>query len=151
LKPFTREQRVEMLDRAVAKIGAMQAPNGGFSLWGNVSEYEYWLSAYITNFLMDAREQGFAVPDNMYRQAMDFLLRGLQEGVSRLPATTTPAPLRDDAIFRDRDNWPFRCPGVRRLCFGQGEKGPCCEPPPIARPARASAIRTSARRTRNRS
>jgi uncharacterized protein YfaS (alpha-2-macroglobulin family) len=108
LKPFTREQRVEMLDRAVSKLGAMQAPNGGFSLWGNASEYEYWLSAYITNFLMDAREQGFAVPDAMYRQATDFLLRGLQEGVSRLPATAA-APTRGGApeIFRDRDNGRF--------------------------------------------
>ena len=106
LKPFTREQRVEMLDRAVSKLGAIQAPNGGFSLWGNASEYEYWLSAYITNFLMDAREQGFAVPDRMYGLAMDFLLRGLQEGVSKLPAQSA-APPRPDEIFRDRDNGRF--------------------------------------------
>jgi uncharacterized protein YfaS (alpha-2-macroglobulin family) len=109
LRPFTREQRVEMLERAVSKLGAMQAPNGGFSLWGNASEYEYWLSAYITNFLMDAREQGFAVPDTMYGQAMDFLLRGLQEGVSRLPAngSAAPVPVGSPQIFRDRDNGRF--------------------------------------------
>ena len=107
LKPFTREQRVEMLDRTMSKLGAMQAPNGGFSLWGNASEYEYWLSAYITSFLEDAREQGFAVPDAMYRQAMDFLLRGLQEGVSRLPAAVAATPVRGDEIFRDRDNGRF--------------------------------------------
>lgn len=86
LKQYTREQRVEMLDKAVARLAAMQAPNGGFSLWGNMSEYEYWLSAYVTAFLQDAREQGFGVPDAMIGKAMDFLLRGLQEGVSRLPA-----------------------------------------------------------------
>jgi uncharacterized protein YfaS (alpha-2-macroglobulin family) len=85
----------------------MQAPNGGFSLWGNASEYEYWLSAYITNFLMDAREQGFSVPDTMYGRAMDFLLRGLQEGVSKMPSTITPPGLQNDAIFRDRDNSRF--------------------------------------------
>jgi alpha-2-macroglobulin len=107
LRPFTREQRVEMLDRAVSKLAAMQAPNGGFSLWGNASEYEYWLSAYITNFLFDAREQGFAVPDAMYSKATDFLLRGLQEGVSRLPSTGAAAPPSSDAIFRDRDNGRF--------------------------------------------
>src|SRR5947208_4387595 len=106
LKPFTREQRVEMLERSIAKLGAMQAPNGGFSLWGNASEYEYWLSAYITSFLMDAREQGFTVPDTMYRQAMDFLLRGLQEGVSRLPGTVAATPTPGE-IFRDRDNGRF--------------------------------------------
>src|SRR3989441_5707501 len=109
LKPFTHEQRIEMLDKAVSKLGAMQAPNGGFSLWGNSSEYKYWLSAYITNFLMDAREQGFSVPDAMYGQATDFLLRGLQEGVSRLPATVAAAPTQVGTreIFRDRDNGRF--------------------------------------------
>src|SRR5207244_12979369 len=76
---------------------------------GNSSEYEYWLSAYITNFLLDAREQGFPVPDAMYRQAMDFLLRGLQEGVSRLPAAVAAASTQGGApeIFRDRDNGRF--------------------------------------------
>ncbi|NEX60667.1 alpha-2-macroglobulin family protein [Noviherbaspirillum galbum] len=92
LKPFSREKRVEMLDQAVARLGAMQAPNGGFSLWGNMSEYEYWLSAYVTAFLQDAREQGFGVPDAMYSKAMDFLLRGLQEGVSRIPAKQAANP-----------------------------------------------------------
>jgi uncharacterized protein YfaS (alpha-2-macroglobulin family) len=99
LKPYSREKRVEMLDQAVARLGAMQAPNGGFSLWGNVSEYEYWLSAYVTGFLQDAREQGFGVPDAMYAKAMDFLLRGLQEGVSRMPASA-PAP-GNSAIWQD--------------------------------------------------
>lgn len=91
LKPYAREKRAEMLEQAVARLAAMQAPNGGFSLWGNVSEYEYWLSAYITSFLQDAREQGFAVPDAMYGKAMDFLLKGLQEGVAHLPAAPAPA------------------------------------------------------------
>jgi uncharacterized protein YfaS (alpha-2-macroglobulin family) len=109
LRPFTREQRVEILERTMSKLAAMQAPNGGFSLWGNASEYEYWLSAYITNFLLDAREQGFEVPETMYRQAMDFLLRGLQEGVSRLPAalTSEPPPFAPPQIFRDRNNGRF--------------------------------------------
>ncbi len=90
LKPYTREQRVEMLDKAIARLATMQAPNGGFSLWGNVSEYEYWLSAYVTGFLVDAREQGFGVPDAMYNKALDYLLRGLQDGVARMPASPKP-------------------------------------------------------------
>ncbi|MDR2031085.1 MAG: alpha-2-macroglobulin family protein [Azoarcus sp.] len=85
LKPFTHEERTRMLEKAVARLGAMQAPNGGFSLWGNASDYEYWLSAYVGNFLLDAREQGFDVPERMYQRAMDFLLKNLQGGVARLP------------------------------------------------------------------
>lgn len=112
LKPYTRERRVEMLDQAIARIATMQAPNGGFSLWGNMSEYEYWLSAYVTNFLVDAREQGFGVPDAMLNKARDFLLRGLQEGVSRLPATpaaekAAPASTGMWEENRVRDNGRF--------------------------------------------
>lgn len=94
LKPFTREQRVIIIDAVVARLATLQVQGssnaGGFSLWGNSSHVDYWLSAYATNFLVDAREQGFAVPDAMYNRAMDFLLRGLQEGVSRLPARAEP-------------------------------------------------------------
>ena len=85
LKPFTLAQRADMLQKTIFKLASMQAPNGGFSLWGNVSEYQYWLSAYIANFMLDAREQGFSVPADVERKAVDFLLRGLQEGVASLP------------------------------------------------------------------
>ena len=44
-----------------------------------------WLSAYVSNFLVDAREQGFAVPPEMEKKALDYLLKGLQEGVAGLP------------------------------------------------------------------
>jgi hypothetical protein len=86
LKPYSLEQRTEMLEKAMGRIASLQAPVGGFSLWGNGSEYEYWLSAYVSNFLLDARERGFKVPEAMQQKAMDFLLKGLQEGVAGLPA-----------------------------------------------------------------
>ena len=85
LKAYTAAERSEMLDKAIARLGGMQAPNGGFSLWGNVNEYQYWLSAYVTHFLLDTREQGFNVPPEMEKKAVDFLLSGLQQGVAGLP------------------------------------------------------------------
>ena len=99
LKKYTHAQRVEMLEKAIGKLAGMQASNGGFSLWGKVSEYEYWLSAYVTNFLLDAREQGFGVPDAMHKKATEFLLKALQEGVSSLPVKR---PAANDRIWRDR-------------------------------------------------
>ncbi|MPZ42999.1 MAG: alpha-2-macroglobulin family protein [Betaproteobacteria bacterium] len=104
LKPYSREQRVVMVDKAIGRLSAMQAPNGGFSLWGRVSEYEYWLSAYVSHFLLDARSQGFGVPNAMHKRALDFLLRGLQEGISGLPATTAgQKPIwNETAIWNDR-------------------------------------------------
>lgn len=85
LKVYSPAQRAAMLDTSIARLAGMQAPNGGFSLWGNHGEYEYWLSAYVTHFLNDAREQGFAVPAEMEKKALEFLLKGLQEGVATLP------------------------------------------------------------------
>lgn len=99
LKPYTQAQRAEMLDKAIARLSGMQAPNGGFSLWGNLSEYQYWLSAYITNFLIDAREQGFNVPPEMEKKAVEFLLKGLQEGVAGLP--TGPVVYNENSVWND--------------------------------------------------
>ena len=99
LAPFSRARRAEALESAIARLGALQAPNGGFSLWGSGTNYEYWLSAYVANFLADAKEQGFTPPEQMRQKAIDFLLKGLQEGVSGLPAKR---PRYDEqSIWRD--------------------------------------------------
>ncbi len=99
LKAYTQAQRAEMLDKAIGRLAGMQAPNGGFSLWGNVNEYQYWLSAYITNFLLDAREQGFTVPAEMEKKAVDFLLTGLQQGVAGLPRG--PVNYNENSVWND--------------------------------------------------
>jgi uncharacterized protein YfaS (alpha-2-macroglobulin family) len=99
LKPFTQAERAEMLDKAIARLAGMQAPNGGFSLWGNLSEYQYWLSAYVANFLIDAREQGFNVPPEVEKRALEFLLKGLQEGVAGLP--TGAVTYNENSVWND--------------------------------------------------
>jgi uncharacterized protein YfaS (alpha-2-macroglobulin family) len=99
LKPFSRAQRAEMLDKAIARLAGMQAPNGGFSLWGNPGEYQYWLSAYISNFLLDAREQGFDVPPAVEKRALEFLLKGLQEGIAGV--STTAVTYNQNSVWND--------------------------------------------------
>ncbi|MDR1164236.1 MAG: alpha-2-macroglobulin family protein, partial [Candidatus Accumulibacter sp.] len=100
LAAFSLAQRAEMLNKAIARLSGMQAPSGGFSLWGNASEYQYWLTAYIAHFLLDAREQGFSVPEKMEKNAVDFLLRGLQEGAARLPRN--PGAIQwNSSVWRD--------------------------------------------------
>ena len=99
LKPFSRAQRAEMLDKAIARLAGMQAPSGGFSLWGNPGEYQYWLSAYISNFLLDAREQGFDVPPAVEKRALEFLLKGLQEGIAGV--STTAVTYNQNSVWND--------------------------------------------------
>ncbi len=99
LKPYTPAERAELLEKAIARLAGMQGPNGGFSLWGNVNEYQYWLSAYVTHFLTDAHEQGFTVPPEMEKKAVEFLLTGLQQGVAGLPRG--PLSYNENSIWND--------------------------------------------------
>jgi hypothetical protein len=108
LKPYTQAQRAEMLEKAIARLAGMQAPSGGFSLWGNLAEYQYWLSAYVTHFLLDAREQGFTVPPEMEKRAIEFLLKGLQEGIAGLPRGEIK--YNEDSVWND-----FRYAGSGRF------------------------------------
>lgn len=70
---LTETQRIqERIDQAVARILTRQAPNGAFGLW-RAESGDFWLDAYVSDFLSRARAQGFTVPDLAFRQAMDNL------------------------------------------------------------------------------
>lgn len=68
-------QRAEInkrIDQAVELILTRQASNGSFGLWQPVGG-DFWLHAYVTDFLSRARAQGVDVPDRAFRSALDNL------------------------------------------------------------------------------
>jgi alpha-2-macroglobulin len=61
------DQRIrDAIDRLLARQGS----NGSFGLWSAGGE-DPWLDAYVTDFLTRAREKGFAVPDVLFKSALD--------------------------------------------------------------------------------
>ncbi len=60
------------VDGAIARLLEMQDSSGGFGLWGPGSN-DLWLSAYVTDFLTRAREQGYQVPPIAFGLALDKL------------------------------------------------------------------------------
>ena len=61
------DQRIkDAIDRLLARQGS----NGSFGLWSAGGD-DAWLDAYVTDFLTRAREKGFAVPDVLFRNALD--------------------------------------------------------------------------------
>jgi alpha-2-macroglobulin len=55
---------------AVERLLARQGSNGSFGLWSAGGD-DAWLDAYVTDFLTRAREKGFAVPDVLFKSALD--------------------------------------------------------------------------------
>ncbi|MEL7255008.1 MAG: alpha-2-macroglobulin family protein [Pseudomonadota bacterium] len=60
------------VDQAVAQILSRQASNGAFGLWRAASG-DFWLDAYVTDFLSRARSKGYQVPRQAFQLAMDNL------------------------------------------------------------------------------
>ena len=79
MKPLSREERAKRLDVAFGRLSGMQQPQGGFGLWAASNPYEGWLSAYVTGFLQDAHDAGFAVPEPLLQRATQSLLEQLQK------------------------------------------------------------------------
>ena len=55
---------------SIEKLLARQGSNGSFGLWSAGGD-DAWLDAYVTDFLTRAREKGFAVPDVLFKNALD--------------------------------------------------------------------------------
>ncbi|MYM55534.1 alpha-2-macroglobulin family protein [Thalassovita mangrovi] len=67
-----RDRINKRVDQAVEKVLTRQSSNGAFGLW-RAGSGDFWLDAYVSDFLSRARAEGIAVPDTAFRMAMDNL------------------------------------------------------------------------------
>ncbi|KFC06633.1 alpha-2-macroglobulin [Trabulsiella guamensis ATCC 49490] len=73
------EKRRAAVDVGISRLLQMQRDDGGFALWDKEGPEEYWLTAYVMDFLVRAGEQGYSVPAEALTQGNNRLLRYLQE------------------------------------------------------------------------
>ena len=67
----------ERVQQAIFGVLANQNSGGGFGLWGPYFGDDLWLDAYVTDFLIRAKERGFDVPDTAGEIAIDNLANRL--------------------------------------------------------------------------
>src|SRR4029078_3755536 len=68
---LTQDEHLDQRIRdAIERLLARQGSNGSFGLWSAGGD-DAWLDAYVTDFLTRAREKGFAVPDVLFKNALD--------------------------------------------------------------------------------
>ena len=64
----------DRMQQAVARLVNRQSGSGSFGLWSAYSDdSSLWLSAYVTDFLLRAREKGFDVPEDTLVAALDYI------------------------------------------------------------------------------
>lgn len=84
-----QQKRKVAIQKAIDRVLGMQRGDGSFGLWSNTSPEEPWLTAYVTDFLLQAQLAGYAVP----KQALDNALERLKHYVQtqNLPQDNYPA------------------------------------------------------------
>jgi len=74
------EVRKSAVDSALARIASFQASNGHFSFWGGTSPIETFTTPYVVDFMLDARDAGFAVPQEVLQKSLQRLSDDLLAG-----------------------------------------------------------------------
>ncbi|UYB51335.1 alpha-2-macroglobulin family protein [Xanthomonas sp. AM6] len=77
LDAATRRERME---GAFGRLASMQISSGHFSMWGDDVYVNPGLTPYIAEFLLDAKDAGFAVPDTVLQKALNRLSEDLLSG-----------------------------------------------------------------------
>ena len=79
IKGDSDDKRRAAVDLGIARLLQMQRDDGGFALWSKEGSEEYWLTAYVMDFLTRAGEQGYSVPADSLTKGNNRLLRYLQQ------------------------------------------------------------------------
>ena len=79
IKGDSDDKRRAAVDFGIARLLQMQRDDGGFALWSKEGPEEYWLTAYVMDFLTRAGEQGYSVPAGSITSGNNRLLRYLQQ------------------------------------------------------------------------
>lgn len=86
IKGDSDEKRRASVDIGISRLLQMQRDNGGFALWDKNGDEEYWLTAYVMDFLVRAGEQGYSAPTDAINRGNERLLRYLQDpGMMSIP------------------------------------------------------------------
>ena len=70
IKAVSENKRLEMINKGLERLATLQLSSGGYGLWDNKSSEEHWLTAYVADFLINARDMGVNVPEEMLSRTL---------------------------------------------------------------------------------
>lgn len=63
-------ERADLIDGAISRLLGMQRHDGSFGLWNSDSHEEYWLTVYVTEFMLKARGLGYSISNEALTKAI---------------------------------------------------------------------------------
>jgi len=63
----------DMVLAGIDRVFTMQTPAGGFGYWPGASEPLAWATGYATDMLLDARQRGYAVPEDRLKDVLGWI------------------------------------------------------------------------------
>lgn len=73
-------KRRQFVEATFGRLASMQVGTGHFSMWGSDGYVNPMLTPYIVEFLLDARDAGFAVPEAVLQKSLERLGEDLLSG-----------------------------------------------------------------------
>jgi uncharacterized protein YfaS (alpha-2-macroglobulin family) len=73
IKTSSNEERKKNVEKGIERLLGMQKPNGSFGYWGSDYYEAHWATVYVTDFLLRAKEQGYYVPQEALKKAVERL------------------------------------------------------------------------------
>jgi len=107
--------RTEAVQTAINRLQTMQRQEGGFGLWDSQSPEERWLTPYVTEFLLNARDKGFDVPQSV----LDRAIKRLQYYVS-----DTRIPILRNRYYGDESHYRFAYRAYAAFILAKQAKAP---------------------------
>jgi len=77
----------------MSTLRSRQQIEGGFVLWGGHHEVNDFVTVYAVHVMIEARDRGFVVPDDMLKNATIFL-RQIASAMDAILRTNAIAPMR---------------------------------------------------------
>ena len=78
--PMSEAGRQAAVESSLARIASFQASNGHFTFWGGTSPIVTFMTPYVVDFMLDARDAGFQVPQDVLQKALQRLSDDLLAG-----------------------------------------------------------------------
>lgn len=68
-----QDQSIENIRKGILELESRAEYRGGTSTWSNNSAVNWWTSAYVTHFLVEARKKGYPVKERILDQHLEYL------------------------------------------------------------------------------